>query len=222
MARPNRLRLPRKIIQALDLRLTAALIVGVLLVTLDYYNHWLPVDSHIELLRLEALESLLFYFVAPLLIIAAFGDSTRDYGLQVGDWRAGLLWALGSTLLALPVLFLAARTPEMIEYYNRGDRPVLEVLLVSGVDLLGWEFFFRGFLLFLLARLVGPNAILLQAVPFALAHLGKPQLETITTIFGGAYFGWIAWRTRSFLYPFLLHWLINAFVYLVASGTIGY
>lgn len=207
-------------LRSIDIRLTVGLVVGVLLITLDYYNTWVPVSSQQELLRAKSVESLLFYLVAPLIMIAAFGDSPREYGFRIGDWRAGLLWALGSTLLALPVLYLAATTPDMINYYNRGSRSVFEVLVVSGLDLVGWEFFFRGFLLFLLARLVGPNAILLQSVPFALAHLGKPQLETLTTIFGGAYFGWIAWRTRSFLYPFLLHWLINAFVYLVASGVI--
>lgn len=221
MSRRSLFSAPRRAISAIDLRLTIALIVGVLLLTLDYYNTWLPFDSREQLLRVEAVESLLFYLVAPLLLIAAFGDSPREYGFRIGHWRQGLLWALGSALAAFPLLFISARLPEMADYYGRTTRPILEVLWVSWVDLLGWEFFFRGFLLFLLARLVGPNAILLQAVPFAIAHFGKPQLETLTTLFGGAYFGWIAWRTQSFIYPFLLHWLINAFVYLAASGVFG-
>ena len=210
----------KRSLRSIDARLTVALVVGILLITLDYYNHWVAVDSYKQLLRNEAVESLLFYLVAPLLMIVAFRDSPRSYGFRLGDWKAGIWWALGSTLVALPVLYWVARTPAMVSYYDRASRSALEVLLVSGLDLLGWEFFFRGFLLFLMARLVGANAILLQAVPFALAHLGKPQLETLTTLFGGAYFGWIAWRSRSFLYPFLLHWWINAFVYLVASGAI--
>lgn len=210
----------RRLFQSIDLRLTVGLIAGVLILTLDYYNTWLPVSTHQQLLWAEALESLVYYFLLPLFIITAFKDSASSYGFRLGDWRAGLRWSLLSAALAAPLLYFAARAPEMVGYYSRGSRSIPEILLVSALELFGWEFFFRGYLLFLLARLVGPNAILLQAVPFALAHLGKPQLETLTTIFGGAYFGWIAWRTRSFLYPFLLHWLINVFVYLVAGGLI--
>ncbi len=59
---------------------------------------------------------------------------------------------------------------------------------------------------------------MLQAVPFALAHLTKPPLETLSTIFGGIAFGWVAWRTRSFIYPFLIHWFVTTVVILVAMG----
>ena len=89
------------------------------------------------------------------------------------------------------------------------------------IDLVGWEFFFRGWILFGYARKFGPEALWLQAVPFALAHIGKPEIETLSTIFGGFAFGWVAWRTRSFLYPFLIHWFIASFVILVAAGVLG-
>ena len=89
------------------------------------------------------------------------------------------------------------------------------------LELIGWEFSFRGFILFAYARRFGPDALWLQAVPFALAHIGKPEIETLSTIFGGFAFGWLAYRTRSFVYPFLLHWYIATFTILVASGTIG-
>jgi membrane protease YdiL (CAAX protease family) len=58
-------------------------------------------------------------------------------------------------------------------------------------------------------------------VPFALMHLTKPEIETLSTIFGGFIFGWIAYRTKSFLYPFLIHWAMLTFVVLVARGTFG-
>ena len=74
--------------------------------------------------------------------------------------------------------------------------------MVSGLpwstllDLFGWEFIFRGWLLFGYTRKFGTDGIWLQAVPFALAHIGKPELETLSTIFGGFVFGWVAWRTK--------------------------
>ncbi len=70
-------------------------------------------------------------------------------------------------------------------------------------------------------RSFGTNGLWLQAVPFALAHIGKPSIETFSTIFGGFAFGWLAYRTRSFVYPFLLHWFVGTFAILVAAGALG-
>lgn len=89
------------------------------------------------------------------------------------------------------------------------------------IDLFGWEFFFRGFIVFAYARKMGANALWLQAMPFALAHIGKPEAEALSTIFGGFVFGWIAYRTRSFLYPFLIHWFVASFTIVVAAGLLG-
>jgi membrane protease YdiL (CAAX protease family) len=86
------------------------------------------------------------------------------------------------------------------------------------LDLIGWEFIFRGWILFGYARKFGPEALWIQAVPFALMHNGKPELETLSTIFGGFAFGWVAYRTKSFVWPFLIHWFIATFIILVAAG----
>jgi membrane protease YdiL (CAAX protease family) len=203
----------------LDRRVTVAIIISTLLLMLDYYNQVLPAGSFTGLVRAKAIERVFYYLLAPLLIIFRFRDRPADYGFQWGDWRRGLLLVGASALVAAPFLYLSARTPAMTAYYSQAEQAPLEVLIVAAVDLFGWEFFFRGFLLFTLARVAGPHAILLQAVPFAMAHLGKPQLETLSTIFGGSYFGYLAWRTRSFVYPFLLHWLVNVLVVLVAMAS---
>lgn len=106
----------------------------------------------------------------------------------------------------------------MQNYY----KPLLPGLPWSTLlDLFSWEFLFRGWLLFGFARKFGPEAIWLQAVPFALAHIGKPEIETLTTIFGGFIFGWVAWRTKSFVYPLLLHWFVGSFMIIVAAGLFG-
>ena len=47
----------------------------------------------------------------------------------------------------------------------------------------------------------------------------KPEVETLSTIFGGFAFGWVAWRTKSFLYPFLIHWFIATLIIIVAAGV---
>lgn len=120
--------------------------------------------------------------------------------------------------MAPVIWYLGKNDPSMADYYKA---------LANGLpwttflDLIGWEFFFRGWILFGYARKFGAEALWLQAVPFALAHIGKPEVETLSTIFGGFAFGWVAWRTRSFLYPFLIHWFISTFIILVAAGIVG-
>jgi membrane protease YdiL (CAAX protease family) len=207
----------------LDARATVVVVVSTLLLMLDAYHHFIPYSTYAELLLAKALERTLYYLIVPLLIILiGFRQSPAVYGFRLGDWRTGLKWTLIFLAVGLPILYLSARTPAMSSYYAQGTRTVSEVLGTSALDLFGWEFLFRGFILFGLLRVVGPSAVLLQAVPFAMAHIGKPELEALSTIFGGILFGWLAWRSKSFLFPFLLHWLINTFVILTAMGVIAW
>jgi hypothetical protein len=106
-------------------------------------------------------------------------------------------------------------------YYAPQTNDLVPLLIENALDLFGWEFLFRGFLIFALYPVCGPYAILLQAVPFTIAHFGKPQLETLSCIFGGSLFGYVAWRTRSFLYPFLIHWYLATVTILFAAGVGG-
>jgi hypothetical protein len=46
-------------------------------------------------------------------------------------------------------------------------------------------------------------------VPSTLLHIGKPWGETSSAIVAGICFGAIALRTRSMLYPLLLHWYVG-------------
>jgi membrane protease YdiL (CAAX protease family) len=115
------------------------------------------------------------------------------------------------------IYYLGHGNSSMKTYY---ERFLVGLPWTTFLDLIGWEFFFRGWILFAYAKKFGPEALWLQAVPFAMAHIGKPEVETLSTIFGGFAFGWIAWRTHSFVWPFLIHWFIATFIILVASGVI--
>jgi membrane protease YdiL (CAAX protease family) len=163
-------------------------------------------------------QTILFFVIPMLFIVLVFREDPRCYGFTLGDWKAGLLITLGSIALLAPLLWLVARGGSMQSYYQKqvGGLP-----WNTFIDLFGWEFLFRGWLLFGYLRKFGPEALWLQAVPFAIMHLSKPEIETLSTIFGGFYFGWVAYRTRSFLYPFLIHWFVASFTILVAGGVIG-
>lgn len=203
-----------------DTRLTVVVTATTMLLLFEEYRDLFPRDAFGSALRANAADHVLLYFVIPAtLLVLLLRDSLRDYGTRLGDWRAGLRWTVGVLLVMAPVLFFAAQTPAMQDYYARTERSVLDVMLVSGIDLVGWEFMFRGFLFFGLYRAIGPSAVLIQAIPFAMAHIGKPELESMTTFAGGVGFGWIAWRTDSWYYPFLIHWVLNVFVRLVAMSA---
>lgn len=197
-------------------RLTFLIILSVILPMIDFYDH--PITGT------KAYDRLVLYFLIPGLIIWLwFGEELADYGFKVGHWRSGLKYTLVACLFMGLLLWFVARTPAMQSYYQKhAAKDTLYLLYINGVDLFGWEFIWRGVMLFGLARVLGPGpAIFLQAVPFAFMHLGKPELETFSTIFGGAAFGYMAWKSQSFFYPFMIHWFISSFTMLVATGRIG-
>jgi membrane protease YdiL (CAAX protease family) len=70
----------------------------------------------------------------------------------------------------------------------------------------GWEFFFRGYMLFGLREKFGDTyAILLQVIPSSLLHFNKPEPEFLGSIILGLVLGYLALRTRSILYPIIIH-----------------
>ena len=196
----------------LDWRIAVLTVVSTLLLIVNAYHTftpWIYVDR-----------AILFGLVPLAVTLLVFRESPGKYGFTFGDWKAGLVLTLGGIVLMTPILwFLNRGDASMRDFYRpylNSDLPVFTFL-----DLIGWEFMFRGWLLFGYARKFGAEALWLQAVPFAIAHIGKPEVETLSTIFGGFAFGWVAWRTRSFVYPFLIHWYIGTFTILVAGGAFG-
>jgi len=180
----------------------------------------LMVDHYHRITAYKYWDRVILYLILPLAIILfIFRENPRDYGFSLGDWKAGLVITLAGILIMAPVIwYLGKSDPGMTDYYKTHTEGLP---WTTFLDLIGWEFFFRGWILFGYARKFGAEALWLQAVPFALAHIGKPEVETLSTIFGGFAFGWVAWRTRSFLYPFLIHWFIASFIILVAAGVLG-
>jgi uncharacterized protein len=194
----------------LDWKVAVVTVVSTLLLIVDHYYTFTAYKYW---------DRFIFYFVTPLLLtVILFRENPKQYGFTLGDWKLGLTYTALGILLMAPILYLLGRDNQSMRTYYGGLLPGLP--WTTFLDLIGWEFFFRGWILFAYLRRFGHDALWLQAVPFALAHISKPDVETLSTIFGGFAFGWVAYRTKSFVWPFLIHWFISTFVILVAAGAI--
>lgn len=194
----------------LDWKVVTVTILSTLLLMVDHYHKIFPQ---------KYIDRVFLYLLIPLLVILiVFRENPREYGFSFGDWKLGLTYTVLGILLMAPVIYYLGHGDDTMKKYY--ERFLVGLPWTTFLDLIGWEFFFRGWILFAYARKFGHEALWLQAVPFAMAHISKPEVETLSTIFGGFAFGWVAWRTKSFIYPFLIHWFIGTFIILVAAGVI--
>lgn len=144
------------------------------------------------------------------------GRSLDDWSLGFGDWRwwlprAGLIIVFMVPILVATVLL----SPSLASFYPtwRPARTELGSLLWLHfgllLDFIGWEYIFRGFLLDAWLKRGDPiAAICFQAVPYFLLHGDKPQLEMISSLFGGMLAGWFCIQARSSLPMVAIHWVM--------------
>jgi membrane protease YdiL (CAAX protease family) len=110
--------------------------------------------------------------------------------------------------------------PEATARYAPQAAAPLDVVLTTALEVIPAEFFYGGFLLFALLRVAGPIAVVVATLPFAFAHLGKPEVETLSTLFGGLLYGWLDWRTGSVLWSGLAHtWILSLAV--IGAGAVA-
>ena len=196
-----------------DARIVQLVVVSTVLLILAFNNRFVE----------AAYDRFILEFIVPVaVIVLVWRENPRLYGLRLGDWRRGLPITVAGIVAMAVVIWLVSRLPDFRAYYTDSiaGRPVWRLIIDTGVDLFAWEFFCRGWLMWGLGRKYGTDAIWLQVIPFALMHVWKPQIEQLSTIIGGAFFGILAWRTKSVVYGWLLHWFMMAWVLMVAAGYV--
>jgi membrane protease YdiL (CAAX protease family) len=194
-----------------DARIVQLVTVATLILIVAFNNRFLE----------AAYDRFVLEFIIPVaIIVLAWREHPSRYGLTLGDWRKGLPIALAGIAVMAVVIWYFGQQPDFRRYYSEtiADRSTWRLVIDTGVDLFAWEFFFRGWLLWAFGRKYGSDAIWLQVIPFALMHVWKPEIEQLSTVIGGAFFGILAWRTRSFLYGWLMHWFMMAWVLVVVAG----
>jgi uncharacterized protein len=163
----------------------------------------------------------LFFALGLLYIKLVLKGKLSEYGLGLGDKKAGFKLLL----IATPILILAGLTTvwdsDMNTMYPlaRGViyAPIQFVLLYYVSYLayyIGWEFLFRGLMIFSLEKRGALVSIMVSTMISALIHssiagFGKPFAETASAIIAGIAFGYVAYKTKSIWYSFLMHSIVG-------------
>lgn len=155
-------------------------------------------------------------FILPLLSIKfIFREKLSDYGFTLGDKKFGLITSGIFLLVMIIVVWIVSGSQTFAITYPQGGVKVRENLMIFIlyeicilIYMLGWEFFWRGYMLFGLKSRFGYYAVFIQMIPFFILHKGKPEIELFASIFAGLILGVQAIRSRSFIYCWILHWLV--------------
>lgn len=221
-------RLGREWLPAFEWKPAVVLLVSTAALAVVYYHpNVLRLDERYRLFSWHLLNFVLLFVLPALVVRFVFRERLSDYGFQLGEWRVWGKWLLLFVAVFIPIALIASRLPAFANFYPRYrpivsyHRPLLGgytmlppdhrliLLSISGwlVYFFAWEFFFRGFMLFGLGRYIGALAIFVQMVPFAMAHFPKLEPEAWASVFAAVALGVMAWRSKSFVGPWLVHWL---------------
>jgi membrane protease YdiL (CAAX protease family) len=150
-----------------------------------------------------------------------------DFGVRWhGTRNAGLTYAAMLTVV-LPFVVAASSSASFLrtypKYHDAGDSlgQLLGWELVYCLQFLMLEFFFRGFLIFALARYIGSLAVFVMVVPYVMIHFGKPFAECLGSVLAGIALGTIALRTRSIWGGVLVHCVVGVSMDLLALARTG-
>jgi membrane protease YdiL (CAAX protease family) len=202
---------------------TAFLLVACALLMLDRNYDVLPRFGPLDprSLRNQGIERLVLFGLVPLGILLALREDPRRYGLGRGDVRRSVILGGLAILVTVPAIVLVAAIPSIRDWYSPSMSTVPDVLLTNTLDLVSTEFLLRGFLMFALIRAIGPFGVVVAVVPFFMIHIGKPDLEALSTLAGGLVFGWLNWRTGSIWASAAYHVAIQTTVIVAAAAWVG-
>ena len=156
---------------------------------------------------------IIFFFV-PLLTSPLIKDK-ENFGIKIGNYKRWLVDFLIAYSIMLILILIFGRSENFLRTYplfKKAKESWRIFFIYEGSHFLymwGWEFIFRGYLLFSIRKEVGDiPAVIIQMIPFAILHTGKPELETLSSILGGIFMGIIALRGKSFIPCVLIHFFM--------------
>jgi membrane protease YdiL (CAAX protease family) len=110
-----------------------------------------------------------------------------------------------------PFVVLASGSPSFLRTYPKcaaAADGIVQLLVwesAYALQFLLLELFFRGFLTFALARVMGSLALFVMIVPYVMIHSSKPLAECLGSMVAGIALGTMALRTGSIWGGVLVH-----------------
>lgn len=156
----------------------------------------------------------IFIYIAGILAFYKFFevDNKNYYGFANREFN----WKPYFLLLAfmVPLILWASFQPDFLEEY-----PQLNIRVVKEnywkwftlfeplylFEFVSLEWFFRGFLVVGMIKILGHRAVLPMAILYCVFHFGKPMGECIGSLFGGYILGVISYYTRSIWGGVVIH-----------------
>jgi membrane protease YdiL (CAAX protease family) len=201
------------------------LIVGVLLALTcaRYYYHHLILGQSFYLLRI------LLYIGVPLLLNHfVFKLSWKDMGLCFPQIDKNLGLILLGILILLPVFIsLIFLSDDYMGSYTRYTTSATSewarlkrFSIFIGTSIPGWEFMFRGFMLFALKIILEKKFKVEKSLAIVIPilwvmcfevtyHFIKPDLEAFGMVLASPILSWLAIRSKSFWLPMFVHLYIE-------------
>lgn len=195
-----------------------------------YYDHF-GTDKLLSRIYWFLADGFIMFAIPAVLIRFVLKEKLSDYGFRLGDVRFGVITSILFLAVMTVVVVIISGTKDFMNAYPQGGKKAGESLgmfavyeLCILIYMLGWEFFWRGYMLFGLKPRFGYYSVFIQMIPFFILHKGKPELELFASIFAGIILGLQALRSGSFIYCWILHWivmlLIDSLSILRSSGAI--
>ena len=172
----------------------------------------------------QIISSLTFLLAIPLLYVKIIlKRSLKEFGIQKGEWKTGLIWIIISLAVAFLILYIFSRYFGFFEKYSvpkfiRGNFFLFvgyEIFL-TGFFVALYEIFFRGFIMFSFRAKIGYWSVIVQGAAFFLLFwLSSSMNWTIAPyLIFVLLSGLVAFYSRSIIYSFISNLL---FVMIVDS-----
>jgi len=151
----------------------------------------------------------------PLLLTVVFlRMPLREMGLGWGKPRIWLPYVTISFVIVYPLILWAGGRGEFRAFYPLWPEARVSpesFVIHQGVMLcimFANEFFYRGFMISVMARRTPPTAAIVFAMlPYALCHAVKPPMEFLSSVLAGIALGAMVWRGKSIWPGVVLHFV---------------
>jgi membrane protease YdiL (CAAX protease family) len=181
-------------------------------------NHWLQrhfgkETASVRSVLLNRLSGTILYGFVPLVVVIfVFDMPVSRFGLNADSLDKSMIWWIPLAVLIIALNSLAAKNRQHLSQYpqiraSQWNSGLITLSALSWISYLaGYEFMFRGFLLFSCLGSFGFwPAIVINIALYSLVHLPKGYRETIGSIFFGFLLCYSTILLGSCWFAFLVH-----------------